>query len=149
MAKRLLLEFHSASPTYTFVGLSTQLKDYRLSFMLNQKLGFHLARIDDLSVFSLYTFRDEERFDTYYVLSNHSQDQWLLPALKQTDFFLIIEGPFKKQQKEELLRSIRAIPNILLAAEIDISAVRLVENLLSDLELHMIKIHKSTHFKTV
>jgi len=139
MAKRVLTGFRSENPTFTLIGISTQLKDYLLTFLLNQKLGFRLARIDDLSGFSLYFFRDEEQLTDLYLLSNFNQDEWLIPVLKQTGFFLIVEGFLKKKQKEELLGSIRAIPNILLVTELDVKTIKPAENLLTELELHMIR----------
>ncbi|MFH1937321.1 MAG: IPExxxVDY family protein, partial [Bacteroidota bacterium] len=130
-------------------GLSTQLKDYRLSFLLNRLPEFQFTRFKDLLVnipeeeepahFSLYTCYDEEGFNTYTLLSNRNSDHFLVPSLRQTDYLLIIDGPFKKQQKDELVKALRAIPNMLLAAEINPSTIKQFENLITDLELHIMK----------
>lgn len=152
MAKRTFLEVRSGSTLYTLLGLSTQLKDYRLSFLLNKLPGFCFTRVEDLSVkipdagepihFSLYTCSDEENFNAYTLISNRSTDHFLVPSVKQADYLLMIEGPFKKQQKDELLKSLRTVPNMLLAAEINTSSVKQFESLLSDLELHIMKSKK-------
>lgn len=153
MAKRLFLEVHAGSGYYTLLGLSTQLKDYRLSFLLNKLPGFRFSRFDDLLIpvpdeeqpvpFSVYTSSDEEHFNTYTLLSNRSSDHVLVPSVRQADFLLMVEGPFKKQQKDDLLKALRTVPNMLLAAEINPSSVKQFESLISDLELHMMKSAKN------
>lgn len=146
MAKRVFLEVRSGSVYYTLVGISAQLKDYHLSFLLNKLPGFRFSRFEDLMVplpdagelipFSVYFSSDEENFNSFTLLTNRSNDHFLLPSLRQTDYLLIIEGPFKKQQIETLLKALRAIPTILLAAEISTASLKQFEQLLSDLELH-------------
>lgn len=158
MAKRVILEARSASGNYTLLGLSTQLKDYRLSFLLNKLPGFTFSRFDDLIVnipdveepvpFSIYTSSDEENCITYTLLSNRSSDHCLLPSARQTDYLLMIEGPFKQRQKDDLLKALRTIPYMLLAAEINTSSARQFENLISDLELHIMKSNKRTTYIT-
>ncbi|MBN1199000.1 MAG: IPExxxVDY family protein [Bacteroidales bacterium] len=148
MAKRVFLEVRSGSAYYTLVGLSTQLRDYRLSFLLNKLPGFRFSRYEDLMIpladtgeqipFSVYISSDEENFNQFTLLSNRSNDHILLSSLRQTDYLLIIEGPFKKQQMELLLKELRTIPTILLAAEINTTSLKQFEQLLSDLELHRI-----------
>jgi len=150
MAKRISLEVRSGSSFHTVVGLSTQLKDYRLSFLLNKIPGFRFSRFEELMVphpdspeplpFSIYTSSDEETLNTYTLLSNRSGDHVLLPSLRQTDYLLIIEGPFKKQQMTTLLYQLRSIREILLAAEINAASIKQFEQLISDLELHRIAI---------
>jgi len=149
MAKRVFLEVRSGSTSYTLVGLSTQLKDYRLSFLLNKLPGFSFSRFEDLMIpvpeaeepipFSIYTSIDEENFNYFTLLSNRSNDHFLIPSVKQTDYLLIIEGPFKRPQMDNLLKALRTIPNILLATEINTTSIKQFENLISDLELHIMK----------
>ncbi len=155
MAKRVFLEVRSGSTYYTLLGLSTQLKDYRLSFLLNKLPAFRFTRFDDLTVsfpdveepipFSLYTCDDEENFNRYTLVSNRNSDHFLVPSVRQTDYLLIIEGPFKKQQKDELLKVLRTVPNMLLAAEINTSSIKQFESLINDLELHVMKKKRITN----
>ncbi|MBC8457458.1 MAG: hypothetical protein H8D67_05620, partial [Deltaproteobacteria bacterium] len=67
-----------------------------------------------------------------------------VPSLRQTDYLMIIEGPFKKQKKEELIKALRTIPNMLLATEINPSDIKQFESLITDLELHIMKSKKAT-----
>ncbi|MBL7138508.1 MAG: IPExxxVDY family protein [Bacteroidales bacterium] len=155
MAKRIFLGGGRPEPAYyTLLGLSTQQKDYHLSFLLNKLPEFKFTRFEDLLVnipeeeepahFSLYTCFDEEGFNTFTLISNRNSNQYLVPSLRQTDYLMIIEGPFKKQKKEELIKALRTIPNMLLATEINPSDIKQFESLITDLELHIMKSKKAT-----
>jgi hypothetical protein len=87
--------------------------------------------------FSLYRWRDDDHYNTYYLITNRSEDSLLVPQMKQADFLLLVEGPFKKKQQDDLLAGIRKIPNVLTSFGIPFSSVKNYENLLTDLELHL------------
>ena len=147
MAKRVLLEIHNAPAFYTLTGISCHLRDYRLSYLLNENLCFRLVKLADLPFFppgakepvffSLYRWRDEDRYNTYYLITNRSEDTLLVPQMKQADFLLLVEGPFKKKQHEDLLARLRKVPNINTTFGIPFSAVKNYENILTDLEIHL------------
>jgi hypothetical protein len=147
MAKRILLEVRSEPAWFTLTGISCHLKDYRLSYLLNEHLRFCLTKLEDAPLvpegskepapFSLYRHRDTDQCNTYYLIGNRSPETLLLPAFRQADFLLLIEGPFKKKQKDELLGNIRRIPNINTAFDIPPASVKNLEAVLTDLELHI------------
>lgn len=146
MPKKLFLDVRTESVLYTLIGLSTQLRDYRLTFFLNKIPGFQFSRMDELAVsatgteepalYPVYSAVGEEGFNTFTLISNRSGENFLLPSLRQSDYLLIIEGPFKKQMKDDLLKSMRSIPGMLLAAEINLSAVKSFGTLMADLEMN-------------
>jgi hypothetical protein len=147
MAKRVLLDIHTTPAWYTMMGISCHLRDYRLSYLVNENLGFRLVRLDDLPYlpqgakeqvsFSLYRWKDDDQYNTYYLITNRSEDSLLIPQMKQADFLLLVEGPFKKKQQDDILARLRRIPNVLTAFGIPFSSVKNYENLLTDLELHL------------
>lgn len=147
MAKRVLLDIHTAPAWFTLLGISCHLREYRLSFLVNENLGFHLSRLDDLpyfpggakeaAFFSLYRWADDDQENTYYLLTNRSDETLLIPSVKQADFLMLIEGPFKKKQQDELLSNLRKVPQVLTAFPIPFSSVKNYENILTDLELHL------------
>lgn len=147
MAKKVLLDIHTAPAWYTLTGISCHLRDYRLSYLLNENLGFGLVRLDDLPYlppgakehfpFSLYRWRNEEQYNTYFLIANRSEETTLIPQVRQADFLLLVEGPFKKKQEEELLLRLRKVPNVLTAFIIPFSGLKNYENFLTDLELHL------------
>ena len=147
MAKKILFESRSEPVLFTLFGISCHLKDYRLTFLLNKKLELEFTKMEDFNNYSFYYCRDEDRFNTYYLLGNRGQDTILFPGLKQTDFILLVEGPFQKVQKEKLLENIRAIQNVLTAFEIRFETIKNYESVLTDLELHMMQISRESKIK--
>jgi hypothetical protein len=157
MAKKILLETRSEPTLYTLFGISCHLKDYRLSFLLNQRLELTLIKMDDFvslpasgketDSFSFYHCRDEDHQNAYFLVSNRGQEAILLPELKQTDYLLLVEGPFKKAQKDRLLEVIRDIPNVLTAFGIRFETIRNYENFLTDLEMHFSGIVREMRIK--
>jgi len=152
MAKKYSLVVQQEDPAYSVVGLSTSLRDYRLCFLLNKLSGFTFTRTEDLEIrtgdsdqlrsYSLFTCIREEEFTTYFLLTNRGQDSYLLPALKQVDFLLIIEGPVTGSQKKGLITRLREIPGMLLATEITGAPRKQLYTLFSDLEMHLMNVNK-------
>ena len=157
MAKKFNIETRSEPALFTLIGISCHIKDYRLSFLLNQELELGFGKMDDLVVtpvqaedpdsFSFYFCRDEDRFNTYYLLSNRGQESVLVGELKQVDFLLLVEGPFKKSQLDALIGSVKKIPQVLTCFEIRFSAIKNFENLLADLELHLMNISRESKIR--
>jgi hypothetical protein len=147
MAKRVLLDIHTTPAWYTLAGISCHLRDYRLSYLLNETLGFHLVKLEDMPYlapgaknpesYSIFAWSDDDQYNTYFLLPNRNEDSWLVPQNRQADFLLLIEGPFKKKQEDELLSRIRRVPNILTAFPISFATVKNYESILTDLELHI------------
>jgi hypothetical protein len=154
LAKKFHIETRSEPALFTLVGISCHLKDYRLSYLLNQQLELAFGKMEDLMFapvqskepdsFSFYLCRDEDRFNTYYLLSNRGQETLLAGELKQADFLLLVEGPFKKSQLDALLGSVKKIPQVLTAFEIRFSTVKNFENILIELEMHLMNITRES-----
>jgi hypothetical protein len=147
MARKVFLETRSEPTLFTLFGISCHLKDYRLSYHLNQKLDLEFVKMDDFQGYSLYFCRDEDCFNSYYMLGNRGPESILLADLKQTDFLLLVEGPFKKIQKERLLENIKGIQNVLTAFEVRFETIKNYNLMLTDLELHLMHILKEAKTK--
>ncbi|MCK9203603.1 MAG: IPExxxVDY family protein [Bacteroidales bacterium] len=147
MAKKISSGTQSEPTFYNLFGISCHLKDYRLSYLLNRSLDLEFTKMDDFQGFSFYFCRHEECFNAYYLLANRTPESILLPELKQTDFILLVEGPFKKIQKERLLENIKSIPNVLTSFEIRFSTIKNYEAILTDLEIHYMNIIKDSKLK--
>jgi len=148
MAKKITLDSNTEPSWFTITGISCHLKDYRLSFMINQKLPSAFIKMDDLpGSYSLYFYKDEESRNSYYLISNRNDKKILFPELKQTDFLLLVEGLFKKNRLNSLINSIKSIPNVLTAFEIKPESLKNLSVFLSELELHFMKIRKETKHK--
>jgi hypothetical protein len=151
MAKKILLKSRQEAVFYTMAGVSCHLMDYRLLHNLNKKLGFTFIREEDLRIqtpgkeeacFSFFLYKDEDQRNNYYLIANFSGEVVLLPEFRTTDFILLIEGDFRKQRLEQVLKEIRTIPNVLTAYEINIREIKNTEAFLTDLEMHVTGLRK-------
>lgn len=147
MAKKVFLETRAEPTLFTLFGISCHLKDYRLSYNLNHNLELSLVKMDDFLGYSFYFYRDEDCFNSYYLIGNRGQELILLPDLKQIDFLLLLEGPVKKTQKELLLEKIRGIQNVLTSYEVRFETIKNYNLMLTDLELHLMNILKVEKIK--
>ena len=147
MAKKLSSKFDFSSE-YTLIGISCHLKDYRLTFFLNNKLHLHLSRIDDFVQegpdktdlnYSVYFYKCLETQNNFCLISNHHSDGKLIPTIGSVDYFLLIENEIPNDRKKELIKDIKTIPNILTAYELDLAKVKNIHQLLAELELQFIE----------
>ncbi len=127
MAK-LTLDFE---PEFDFllIGISCHLKDYRFVWTINQHMDFQLKREEDLSMivdkskskslFSIFSFEDEENHIHYTLISNRGDAGVLIPELKQVDYFLQIRGPVEEDKLQEEVEKLKKMPNVLTAFSIE------------------------------
>jgi hypothetical protein len=151
MAKRVYIGLRSEPALITLLGISCHLRDYRLSHMFSQHLGFSFIKRDELKIrvsadqeseFSFYTCRDEEHQNLFYLVANRAQSAILIPEMKQFDFILFVEGKFNKPEKEFMMKTLRAVAGILTVFEMQIQDIKNPEILLTDIEMHLMNIHK-------
>jgi hypothetical protein len=163
MVRKILRDTHSEPAYYTLIGISCHLKDYRLSYLLNKKLEFVFSKQQDLILtlqekkepanFSFYYYKDEDQVNSYWLIANRSEEYVLLPEIKQLDFLLMVEGEFKKNRKDQLLKAVSPIQNVLTAYEINLTSIKNFENLLTEIEIHLMNIFRmpkskfETHLK--
>lgn len=159
MAKKIVLDSRSEPTYFTFLGISSQLPDYRVIFELNKQLGFSFAKeIDFITVnnkgelqppCSFYLFHDEDHRLHFYLLANRHELGLLFPTIKLADFILILEGTIKKVQLDALLSSLRKVPKIQMVFDIKPSDLKNIDYFLTDLELHLLEINKEKRQKTL
>lgn len=147
MAKKLSFNIDFSSE-YSFIGIASQLKDYRLAFFLNKQLNLNLKRISDFIQgstdieeisYSLFNYHHPETKNNFCLISNHNSEAKLIAALKNIDYFLLIENDIPDASKKELIANIRKIPNVMAAYDIELSKIKNISNLLADLELQLLE----------
>jgi hypothetical protein len=135
---------------YSLIGLSCHLKDYRLIYSINKALNCDFKKYDDLVIFpvkgkkknsfSFYSFQED--FIEYYIISNRNANGMLIPEQKQIDYIFVLRGQIDKHKEMLILNSLLKIPALLTAFKIRVDTVRNLDVILSDLELHQLKISK-------
>lgn len=157
MARNILRDLHSEPAYSTMIGISCHLKDYRLSYLLNKKLEFSFSKQQDFTIalqekkepagFSFYYYKDEDQPNSYWLIANRSEESVLIAELKQLDFLLMVEGEIKKSRKDQLLKAISSMPNVLTAYEINPASIRNFGNLLTEMEIHLMNIFRKPKIK--
>ena len=152
MARKIFLETRSEPASFSLVGISCHLMDYRLLFSLNKELEFDFIRESDFKPssvnqefeegFAFYLYRNEDQRLAYYLIANRNQGQLLLPAMKQLDYVMIIEGDSTREGKQTLLSAIRAIPKVITAFEIRFQELKNHESFLTEIELHILGMNR-------
>ncbi len=107
----------SEPPPFHFIGVVSAEPDYRLSVMINRRLGSDLTRSDDeikpgtaggSSSFARFTTGE----GAFTLISNRSAGKTLIRKLRNIDFFVVINEKSSRLEIEELARSLRGIPEI-------------------------------------
>ena len=117
---------------FSLFGISSHVSNYRLAWGINKLLEIDLERIDDVDLsfdsnqkgnFSLYRFDDEESYTVFHLLSNRCDIGYLIPELKQIDYFVQYWGPMSDKELSSVKDALREIPSVL--ASIDINPMEL------------------------
>lgn len=151
MVKKLSSNIDYAAE-FSFIGISSHLKDYRLSFFINQELGLKLCKIDDFVqeveannsyTYSLFYFRCPDTNNNFCLISNHHSEKKLIQAYKQFDYFLLVQNNLSAIKKRDMISKLKKIPNLLAAYEMEFKKVKNINQLMIELELQLIENLKS------
>ena len=127
---------------FSLLAIASQLKEYKLAWVLNQELNIHLVKQKD----EIFNFIGDERLciSNFAYHTQHSRirlifnrskeeiglNQFLLPELKQFDYLMMIEGfedTWSVEQVREVLKTIEGVQMVNL---VDIDHLKSRENLI-------------------
>ncbi|WP_196891284.1 IPExxxVDY family protein [Aureivirga marina] len=132
---------------YTLIGIHTIEEDYRLAYLINQKINTSLEKsknnlefTNKKSSFCIFEFRDEHNFTDYFLIANKSENEevsknsetlfeeisesintavYLIPEKKKVDFFLKIDRDLKEQDVNVLVNKINEIEQVMTSYSIN------------------------------
>jgi hypothetical protein len=128
-------------PEYDFlvIAISSHDKDYRLSWSINETLEIELVKNDNLIVkhkrmdaeqqFSRFSYLADDEFTAFHLISNRSEQGYLIKNLMNIDYFLKIEG-LPTINKNNVIQKIKTLEPVITAFEIDISNLKEKDKLL-------------------
>ncbi len=112
------------------LGIVAPVKDYQLSWQLNQLLGFDFRLNNDFEIqlkrktrtyfFSIYEYNIPAVSLTHYLYNNQFDGEYLLPEFKHLDFLWLIKGegePVSSEEQKSLIQSIKMLPGVQLVIE--------------------------------
>jgi len=148
MARKKLISEPLSYPDLGIIGISSQLKDYRLAYHINLSAALSLTRLDDLPVyqekegtlpeFPLFAYYECNRRLHFYLIGNSNHTAKLVPAYRQADYFLLTKGPFEPEHQAALIKTIRKIEGVQLTFPVEGTKVKNLEGIMTDLELHLV-----------
>lgn len=128
---------------FSLIGITCTLKEFRLAWKLNKLLEIQLNKEKDIEieflknqnlVISNYVFETEN--SQIRLLKNRSTDDfttqsaYLLPELKEFDYFIMIKGFEDTISLDTLKKRIATIPEVHYSKTFDIDNLKSKENLI-------------------
>jgi hypothetical protein len=123
---------------FVIIGITSSLKAYKLAWELNKHLSLHLVRKEDVvigvkaggeRIFSSHVHQTASTHIRFLV--NKSQDAdgkyFLAPEFPHADFLFVTHGA-EQSIAENLLKAIRKIPSVELAAFIPLESLKSKDN---------------------
>jgi len=114
---------------FKIIGISSHENDYRLSWAFNKYLGYKFSKSENLVIqkskqiieqsYSVYNYIDEDNSLQFQLIANHSENGFLIPELKNIDFFLKISGDSNDSTINELVTKLKKIEIINTAFKLD------------------------------
>jgi len=144
MSKKLMLDFEDEI-SYSFIGISSSLKDYKLNFFINKLSGFDFKRVDSFIFsfnnqkfyYSLYIYIDHDNMHNYYLISNKHNAVRLVKDFIVFDYILIMDGEIDDDYVFELAKKIKTVPGVMLSSVLDNEIFDKIPKLRSEFDLHL------------
>lgn len=124
---------------FVLIAVTSSLKDYMLCFKINRQLSTDFIRIEELSIplaksdhvfFSRYHYQLPESETNLFVLANKGTEGYLIPEMKNVDYFILIKNFMDENDVEYFIEGLNKIPEILVAAEVSPEKLKSRENLI-------------------
>ena len=125
---------------FLLIGIACHEKDYRVVWSINTHLKTDLKKADDLKIeqkkktpiqqFSFYEYIDEEFYREFFLIANRSEGGMLVPEQKQVDYFLMVKGSLKSEEKIMFMQQLKKINIVLAAYDINPANLLSKQNLL-------------------
>jgi len=143
---------------FSLMAIHTSLQGYHITYLLNKVLGLKLARTpQDLVItrgnhgieFPLYEYADAQNYVTYHFFNNRIQSleqdvlnglfdienavlvsNLFIDDLPKVDYFLKVYDEGNAFRQAKLITSIKSIPQVVTAYNIDITQLKTKQNLI-------------------
>lgn len=129
---------------YTLIGIHSTLEEYKLAYVLNQKLNTRFVRAaysldfenkNNNATFSIYEFINTKFSQSWFLISNQYSNHleeistglfktneittYLIPEKKKVDFFLKLEGDFNYDYIAKKVEEINSLNQVITSYKID------------------------------
>lgn len=124
---------------FLLLGIVSQEKAHRLVWFINNQLSYHFAHDGELvmyeeeepvAAYTKYAFTDEMNHLEFFIVENKDESSYLIPELRQVDFFMMIKGALDFLDVKTLITNMKPIEPIQLITEIDHQKLKSKQNLI-------------------
>ena len=134
MPKKIHTLKEKESYDFGLIGISSPENDYRISWILNNTLGYRLVKQEDLEVyhkrledpqaFHQFGYFDEETLILYRLISNKCECGYLLEEHTNIDYLIQVTGDMDKGFINEMVKALNRLDGITYAFPIDPSSLK-------------------------
>ena len=113
MPKRNVIKLETPAPLFSIIGISSHENDYRLSWSINEHLGYTFTQGDslvtaDVKEFTCFVHEDDNQ--KLMLISNRCDNGFLLEKHKNLDFILKFDGELNETEISTWIRDLRKAP---------------------------------------
>ncbi|MCK5846378.1 MAG: IPExxxVDY family protein [Bacteroidales bacterium] len=144
MSKALILDIEEEI-NYSVIGITSNLKDYRLTFYINKLPNIQFKRVEPFVfhhkniafTYSLYVYVDNKNLRNYYLISNKDRSVKLVPKFQHFDYLLIMDGEIDEDYINDLTKELKASNYITLTSVVDFNEIEKIKNLRASFDYHL------------
>ena len=124
---------------YCLLGISSDEPDYKLCWLINEKLRVSFLKTDNLHVFhkklnesqefSLFQYDDENSMLVYRIIGNRSDEGNFISELKNIDFLLHIQGDLIQDDISRLVRQLNSLHAVRMCVPVDLGKLKEIDRL--------------------
>ena len=124
----------SIDENYCLLGILSDEPDYKLCWLINDKLKMAFAKSDDLpffnkktaseNLFSMFIFDDENAMLTYRFIRNRSESACFLSDLVNLDYVLHIQGDLIPDDLDTLVSKLNSLKEIRMCVPVDLGKLK-------------------------
>lgn len=123
------------------LGVTAHIRNYRFCWMINTFMEFDFRLNPDMEIylkknqkdyfFNIYESHEPDRELTHYLYQNFSEGEYLVPELRQMDYFWLMKGDWVEPETVQFILSLlRSLRGVQMATELDASRIKRPENLI-------------------
>lgn len=119
---------------YGLLGIVSDEPDYKLCWMINQRINTSFTRDEDLVLFSrtlnqeqeipLFQSYDDHKMLTLRLIRNRLTAGYFLADLKHIDYVLHIQGEITPEDLNDMIREINSTPSVRMCVPVDLKRIR-------------------------
>jgi hypothetical protein len=116
---------------FAVLAINSHIQGYKLCWTINNSLELNFEKQKDHIIqeelwFARYTYICDDGVE-YNLLENRSKKGYLIPNQKSVNYFLVVKNDYWQQEKEEFMRKLKNLNDILLVFELDTNLIKHID----------------------